>query len=131
MSRERLPKLREGKTWHWELRDDASPMQLDGYLTANCYEDGRLGEIFVKLGESKSDLVQGLLDAWCIGFSIALQHGADFEEMATKFAGMNFRPAGPTDDRIGRVQSIVDYIVKILAREHGSVALLAKLGESG
>ena len=127
--RRRLPIERKSQTVHCTIDPPDVQGTVDFYLTASAFEDGSLGEVFIKLG-TKSDTVQGMLDAWCITLSIALQHGADFEAIVRKLAGMKFSPAGDTDDpHIPTATSIVDYTMRWLAQRYGSLRLNAELDE--
>jgi ribonucleoside-diphosphate reductase alpha chain len=131
-NRRRLPKERNAKTSHVAIHGADGP--FDFFLIVGEFEDGELGEIFIKLGahgETKSDLLQGLLDAWAITFSIALQHGADLSLLLEKLAHAQFQPAGITNDpNIKRATSIVDYVALWLARAYGEPGLYARLREA-
>ena len=91
----------------------------EGYLTAGSYpDDGGLGEVFLKLGKQGSTLA-GVMDAFSIAISVALQHGVPLESYVSKFTNMRFEPAGLTDDPdIRMAQSIVDYIFRRLALDY-------------
>jgi len=124
--RRRMPATRHSFTHHCEIQD-AELGAFDFYITAGEYDDGTLGEVFVKIG-MKADTVQALVECWATSFSIALQHGADFEEQVRKFAGRKFSPFGPTDEpRIPYCTSIVDYVVQWLALRYGEVKLISDL----
>jgi ribonucleoside-diphosphate reductase alpha chain len=97
-------------------------------MTAGMYEDGSLGEVFLKLGKQGSTLA-GVMDAFSIGISIALQHGVPLETYIQKFTNMRFEPAGMTDDPDIRIaQSVMDYIFRRLALDHLPVETRATLG---
>ena len=69
----------------------------EGYMTAgSLYPDDGLGEVFLKLGKQGSTLA-GVMDAFSIAISIALQHGVPLETYVQKFTNMRFEPAGLTD----------------------------------
>jgi ribonucleoside-diphosphate reductase alpha chain len=90
----------------------------EGYLTAGSYPDDGLGEVFLKLGKQGSTLA-GVMDAFSIAISVALQHGVPLETYVSKFTNMRFEPAGLTDDPdIRMAQSIVDYIFRRLALDY-------------
>ncbi|MGN6608975.1 MAG: TSCPD domain-containing protein, partial [Jatrophihabitans sp.] len=77
-----------------------------------------LGEVFLKLGKQGSTLA-GVMDAFSIAISIALQYGVPLETYVQKFTNMRFEPAGLTDDPdIRMAQSIVDYVFRRLALDH-------------
>ena len=85
------------------------------YIIAGMYEDGTLGEVFVRGIGKEGSTIQGLLDAWACQFSIGLQHGASLGMMARKFAHMKFPPYGTTDDpSVPECDSPIDYIVRWL-----------------
>jgi hypothetical protein len=89
-----------------------------GYLTAGSYPDDGLGELFLKFGKQGSTLA-GVMDAFSIAISIALQYGVPLETYVEKFTNMRFEPAGLTDDPDVRMaQSIMDYVFRRLALDH-------------
>ena len=110
--RRRLPKSRPSRTTSFSVAG------AEGYMTAGTYEDGALGEVFLKLGKQGSTLA-GVMDAFSIAISIALQYGVPLEAFVSKFVNMRFEPAGMTDDADIRIsQSIMDYIFRRLALDH-------------
>ena len=87
-------------------------------MTAGSYPDDGLGEVFLKLGKQGSTLA-GVMDAFSIAISIALQYGVPLETYVEKFTNMRFEPAGLTDDPdIRMAQSIMDYIFRRLALDY-------------
>jgi ribonucleoside-diphosphate reductase alpha chain len=87
----------------------------EGYLTFSIYEDGNLAEIFIKMAKQGSTL-SGLLDAFAISVSMALQYGVPFKALAQKFIYSRFEPAGFTENPDIRIAtSIIDYIFRYLA----------------
>ncbi|MFW3172519.1 vitamin B12-dependent ribonucleotide reductase [Geodermatophilus sp. CPCC 206100] len=120
--RKRLPKKRTSVTTSFSVAG------AEGYMTAGMYEDGSLGEVFLKLGKQGSTLA-GVMDAFSISLSIALQHGVPLETYIQKFTNMRFEPAGMTDDPDIRIaQSVMDYIFRRLALDHLPVEARASLG---
>ena len=110
--RRRLPKSRPSRTTSFSVAG------AEGYMTAGAYEDGSLGEVFLKLGKQGSTLA-GVMDAFSIAISIALQYGVPLEAFVGKFVNMRFEPAGMTDDADIRIsQSIMDYIFRRLALDY-------------
>jgi ribonucleoside-diphosphate reductase alpha chain len=100
----------------------------EGYLTAGSYPDDGLGEVFLKLGKQGSTLA-GVMDAFSIAISIALQYGVPLEAFVSKFVNMKFEPAGMTDDPDVRMsQSIMDYIFRRLALDYLPYDKRAELG---
>jgi len=71
-TRKRLPKSRPSRTTSFAVGG------AEGYMTAGTYEDGQLGEIFLKLGKQGSTLA-GVMDAFSIAVSIGLQYGVPLE----------------------------------------------------
>ena len=87
-------------------------------MTAGSYPDDGLGEVFLKLGKQGSTLA-GVMDAFSIAISIALQYGVPLETYVQKFTNMRFEPAGLTDDPdIRMAQSMLDYIFRRLALDY-------------
>jgi ribonucleoside-diphosphate reductase alpha chain len=111
-TRERLPKRRTSQTTSFAVGG------AEGYLTAGTYDDGRLGELFLKFGKQGSTLA-GMMDAFSIAISVALQYGVPLETYVEKFTNMRFEPAGMTDDPDVRMaQSLMDYVFRRLALDH-------------
>ncbi len=110
--RRRLPKSRPSRTTSFSVAG------AEGYMTAGSYDDGQLGEVFLKLGKQGSTLA-GVMDAFSIAISIALQYGVPLEAFVNKFVNMRFEPAGMTDDPDIRIsQSMMDYIFRRLALDY-------------
>ncbi len=111
-TRERLPKRRSSETISFTVGG------AEGYLTAGTYDDGRLGELFLKFGKQGSTLA-GVMDAFSIAISVALQYGVPLETYVEKFTNMRFEPAGITDDPDVRMaQSLMDYVFRRLALDY-------------
>ncbi|GAA2026467.1 vitamin B12-dependent ribonucleotide reductase [Pseudokineococcus marinus] len=111
-TRTRLPKSRPSITTSFAVGG------AEGYLTAGSYPDGGLGEVFLKLGKQGSTLA-GVMDAFSIAISVALQYGVPLETYVEKFTNMRFEPAGLTDDPDVRMsQSVMDYMFRRLALDH-------------
>lgn len=108
--RERLPDTRESITHKFKINT------IKGYMTVGMYEDGRPGELFIEIAKEGST-VGGLCDAIGILTSIALQRGVPIEELARKFRGTCFEPAGPTMTKDQpNATSIPDYIFTWMGR---------------
>src|SRR5450432_1531148 len=120
--RKRLPKRRPSQTVPFAVAG------AEGYLTAGSYPDDGLGEVFLKLGKQGSTLA-GVMDAFSIAISIALQYGVPLEAFVSKFVNMRFDPAGLTDDPDVRMaQSIMDYIFRRLALDYLTPESRAEFG---
>lgn len=110
--RHKLPHRRPSVTTSIHLGD------AEAYLTASRYPDNGLGEIFLKMGKQGSTLT-GLLDAFSIAISVALQHGVPLETYVAKFQGMQFEPRGLTNDpELRMAASIIDYVFRRLALDY-------------
>lgn len=120
--RKRLPKSRPSVTTSFTVGG------AEGYMTAGSYPDDGLGEVFLKLGKQGSTLA-GVMDAFSIAISIALQYGVPLETYVEKFTNLRFEPAGLTDDPDVRMSSsIMDYIFRRLALDHLSFEERSALG---
>jgi len=120
--RKRLPKSRPSRTTSFSVAG------AEGYMTAGSYPDDGLGEVFLKLGKQGSTLA-GVMDAFSIAISIALQYGVPLDAFVSKFVNMRFEPAGITDDPDIRMsQSIMDYIFRRLALDYLPYEQRAALG---
>lgn len=120
--RKRLPKTRPSSTTSFTVGG------AEGYMTSGSYPDDGLGEVFLKLGKQGSTLA-GVMDAFSIAISIALQYGVPLETYVQKFTNMKFEPAGLTDDPdIRMAQSIIDYVFRRLALDYLSFEERADLG---
>ncbi|MBV1848521.1 vitamin B12-dependent ribonucleotide reductase [Catellatospora tritici] len=120
--RKRLPKKRPSQTVSFTVGD------AEGYLTASSYPDDGLGEVFLKLGKQGSTLA-GVMDAFSIAVSVALQYGVPLQTYVEKFMNMKFEPAGMTDDPDIRLSnSVMDYIFRRLALDFLPYEQRAELG---
>lgn len=120
--RQRLPKSRISRTTSFSVAG------AEGYMTSGQYDDGKLGEVFLKLGKQGSTLA-GVMDAFSIAVSIGLQYGVPLEQFVQKFTNLKFEPAGMTDDPDVRMaQSIMDYIFRRLALDYLSFDERSELG---
>ena len=82
----------------------------EGYLTVGKYEDGKPGEIFIKMAKEGSTL-SGIMDAFALSVSIALQYGVPLRALVDKFVNSRFEPSGYTGNpEIRYAKSVVDYI---------------------
>lgn len=106
--RQSLPTQRDSVTHKFQI------MGHEGYLTVGLFDDGRPGEIFVKMSKEGSTL-SGLIQAYCRAFSLALQYGLPLEEAVARFKGMRFEPMGHTSNPdIPEAMSIIDYVARFL-----------------
>ncbi|GAA0261340.1 vitamin B12-dependent ribonucleotide reductase [Cryptosporangium japonicum] len=120
--RKRLPKTRPSTTTSFSVAG------AEGYLTASRYPDDGVGEVFLKLGKQGSTLA-GIMDAFSVAISVALQYGVPLEQYVEKFRNMRFEPAGMTDDPDIRIaSSVIDYIFRRLALDHLPRETRAEMG---
>jgi hypothetical protein len=93
--------------------------EFKGYVIANKYPDGRLGEIFLNIGKTSSS--EAWIDQWARAVSFALRYGAPVDEFFGKFVAQNFEPSGPTKNKkIPRCSSVLDYVAKWVLLTFGS-----------
>jgi ribonucleoside-diphosphate reductase alpha chain len=110
--RQKLPRVRASKTFSFRVAD------CHGYATVGQFEDGRPGELFLKVAKQGSTLC-GIMDAFAISVSLGLQYGVPLKAFVEKFTSMRFEPAGMTDDPELRIAtSLADYIFRRLAVEY-------------
>lgn len=118
--REKLETDRAGIVHHFTIiakMTDGNVGELKGYLQTGTYPDGRLGEVFVKLG--KEGEFHALIDQWAIAVSVALQYGAPVGDFLRKFVGARFDPYGATNNKeIPRCTSVVDYAARWLLSKY-------------
>jgi ribonucleoside-diphosphate reductase alpha chain len=120
--RQKLPRTRVSKTFSFRVAD------CHGYATVGQFEDGRPGEVFLKVAKQGSTL-SGIMDAFAISVSLGLQYGVPLRAFVEKFTNMRFEPAGMTDDPdIRFATSLVDYIFRRLAVEYLTAEERADLG---
>ena len=110
--RERLPRSRRSRTFEFRVAD------CKGFVTVGEYDDGRPGELFVRVSKQGSTLA-GIMDAFAIAVSHGLQYGVPLQAYVAAFVGMRFEPAGMTDDPDLRLaQSLMDYLFRRLALDY-------------
>ncbi|MBI1304789.1 MAG: hypothetical protein GC172_13545 [Phycisphaera sp.] len=109
--REVLPQTRRSVTHKFAINGH------EGYLSIGLFEDGRPGEIFIKMSKEGSTL-SGLIQGFCRAFSLCLQHGLPIDEACERFRGMRFEPMGATSNpEIPECSSILDYVARYLQSE--------------
>jgi ribonucleoside-diphosphate reductase alpha chain len=119
--RQKLPRTRVSKTFEFRVAD------CKGFVTVGEYEDGRPGEIFVRVSKQGSTLA-GIMDAFAISVSHGLQYGVPLRSFIDAFTGMRFEPAGMTDDPDIRIaNSLMDYLFRRMAIEYLSPEERAEL----
>jgi ribonucleoside-diphosphate reductase alpha chain len=122
MGRRKLPKVRNSKTYKFQIAD------LEGYFTVGEYEDGQPGELFISVSKQGSTL-SGLMDSFAISVSHGLQFGVPLKSYVKTLRGTSFAPSGITDDEeIRTASSITDYIFRRLAMDYLSFDDRLELG---
>jgi ribonucleoside-diphosphate reductase alpha chain len=90
----------------------------EGYVTVGYYDDGTPGEVFIAMAKEGST-ISGLMDAFAIGISVALQHGVPLHLFCEKFMHTRFEPSGITSNpNIPMASSLLDYLFRWLSIHH-------------
>jgi ribonucleoside-diphosphate reductase alpha chain len=111
-AREPLPRRRSGVTHTVDVGGAAVSM------TANRFADGRPAEVFATWGKEGST-TRGLMDAFSLVLSLALQYGVPADVVVAKLKNLRFEPLGTTDDPdLPEVTSVVDWVVRRIALDH-------------
>ncbi len=109
--RRRLPETRQSKVHKFDIDGH------EGYIIAGLYEDGTVGEVFIKMSKQGSTL-GGVMDSLAVLISMSLQYGVPLSVLVNKFIHTKFEPSGYTANKdIPTTSSIVDYIFRWLAME--------------
>jgi hypothetical protein len=99
--REKLPPERPSLTRRLHIKYQEPDPKNEGkfltkhlrmYVTAGMYEDGRIGELFIR-GEKQGELLSGVLDQFATSISLGLQHGVPLQAFTIKMRGTQFGPA--------------------------------------
>jgi ribonucleoside-diphosphate reductase alpha chain len=107
--RRHLPDERRSLTHKFDIQGH------EGYVTVGLYDDGTPGEIFVTMAKEGST-ISGLMDAFALQTSMALQYGVPLRKMVNKFSHVRFEPSGFTKNpEIPIAKSLIDYIFRWLA----------------
>jgi ribonucleoside-diphosphate reductase alpha chain len=86
----------------------------EGYITVGMYEDGRPGEIFIKMSKEGSTL-SGVMDGLALTISLGLQYGVPLKALVDKLLNTRFEPSGITQNaNIRFATSVLDYIARWL-----------------
>jgi ribonucleoside-diphosphate reductase alpha chain len=90
----------------------------EGYLTIGLYEDGKPGEIFLRMAKEGST-ISGLMDTIATMTSVSLQYGVPLKALVDKFSHTRFEPSGFTNNReIPIAKSLVDYVFRYLGNRY-------------
>ncbi|HXN22468.1 MAG TPA: vitamin B12-dependent ribonucleotide reductase [Candidatus Dormibacteraeota bacterium] len=106
--REKMPPERRSITHKFSVAGH------EGYLTVGKYDDGRPGEVFIKMAKEGSTL-SGVMDGLALSLSIGLQHGVPLKALVDKLINTRFEPSGITQNPdIRFASSVLDYIARWL-----------------
>ena len=81
--RQRLPDERASVTHKFSVGG------TEGYITVGMYEDGRPGEVFIKMSKEGSTL-SGVMDGLALTLSIGLQYGVPLKVLVDKLINTRF-----------------------------------------
>ena len=110
--REKLGRNRRSRTFEFRVAD------CKGFVTVGEYDDGRPGEIFIKVSKQGSTL-GGIMDGFAIAVSHGLQYGVPLRSFVEAYTNTRFEPAGMTDDPDLRfASSLLDYIFRRMAVDY-------------
>jgi len=70
----------------------------EGYITVGMYDDGRPGEVFIKMAKEGSTL-SGVMDGLALTISLGLQYGVPLRVFVDKLLNTRFEPSGITRTR--------------------------------
>lgn len=105
----KMPAERDGKIVKFKV--DGTEL----YLSVGLRPDGTVGEIFVN--GNFGTTMAGLLNSFCITFSVALQNGVPLIELVKHHRNTRFEPSGVTDNAdIPICTSLPDLIVRWLQK---------------
>ncbi|PYT83155.1 MAG: vitamin B12-dependent ribonucleotide reductase [Acidobacteria bacterium] len=103
----------------------------EGYITVGMYDDGRPGEVFIKMAKEGSTL-SGVMDGLALTISLGLQYGVPLKAFVDKLLNTRFEPSGITSNpNIRFVSSVLDYIARWLGGRFISSDYLKLSGEHG
>jgi ribonucleoside-diphosphate reductase alpha chain len=106
MQREKMPVERTSITHKFSVGGH------EGYITVGMYEDGRPGEVFIKMSKEGSTL-SGVMDGLALTISLGLQYGVPIKVFVDKLVNTRFEPSGITaNPNIRFVSSVLDYIAR-------------------
>ena len=106
--RRRLPDERPSITHKFRVGEQ------EGYITVGLFDDGSPGEVFITISKEGST-IRGLMDSVAVLTSLSLQYGVPLEDLARKFRGVHFEPAGFTQNpELPQASSLIDYIFRWL-----------------
>jgi len=105
-AREKMPYERASVTHKFSVSGH------EGYITVGMYDDGRPGEVFIKMAKEGSTL-SGVMDGLALTVSLGLQYGVPLKVFVDKLLNTRFEPSGITaNPNIRFVSSVLDYIAR-------------------
>ena len=105
-AREKMPYERASVTHKFSVSGH------EGYITVGMYDDGRPGEVFIKMAKEGSTL-SGIMDGLALTISLGLQYGVPLKVFVDKLLNTRFEPSGITaNPNIRFVSSVLDYIAR-------------------
>jgi len=122
LTRFRLPETRDSITHSVNFRVDGEDLAV--YIQPSFYNDGVMGEVFLK-ADKQGSFVSGLTDALSIILSVALQYGVPLSHIVEKLKGSRSGEGvcALGNPPIKRCKSVVDYLAQWLER-----AITLKIG---
>ncbi|HLZ90999.1 MAG TPA: vitamin B12-dependent ribonucleotide reductase [Candidatus Acidoferrum sp.] len=121
--REKMPVERDSVTHKFSVGGH------EGYITVGKYDDGRVGEVFIKMSKEGSTL-SGIMDGLALTMSLGLQYGVPLKVFVDKLVNTRFEPSGITaNPNIRFVSSVLDYIARWLGGRFISSDYLKLNGE--
>jgi ribonucleoside-diphosphate reductase alpha chain len=122
-AREKMPYERASVTHKFSVSGH------EGYITVGMYDDGRPGEVFIKMAKEGSTL-SGVMDGLALTISLGLQYGVPLKVFVDKLLNTRFEPSGITaNPNIRFVSSVLDYIARWLGGRFISTDYLKLSGE--
>ncbi|KKM83397.1 hypothetical protein LCGC14_1309930 [marine sediment metagenome] len=91
------------------------------YINTGCYKDGRLGEVFIRMGKEGST-VRGLLNTVGILMTTLLRNGVPVNQVCglLREGGHSYPPSGSTDnDDLPTADSLIGYLADWLEENFG------------
>jgi len=98
--RERLPDTRRSINRKFKipyLDEHDKPQELKLYVIVGFYDDGRIGEVFIR-ADRVGSFLSGALDTIAMTMSVGLQYGIPLHELTSKLRHQRFEPSGRTGD---------------------------------
>jgi ribonucleoside-diphosphate reductase alpha chain len=133
-SPDNVVKLQEARPLRRKLPDERAAFTHkfsiaghEGYLTIGLYDDGKPGEIFLRMAKEGST-ISGLMDTIATMTSVSLQYGVPLKALVDKFSHTRFEPSGFTNNRaIPIAKSLVDYVFRYLGNRYLDVEIAEEL----